>query len=82
MKLNFLSGLICPEQMVRTAHFHFRKQKFTCALDWVEIDISEVLLRMSARVSSRVFVGLPLCRDPDWIQLSKDITVNVFATVM
>lgn len=50
--------------------------------EWVEVPVIDVLLRIVARVSARVFVGLPLCRDPEWLQLSMETTVNAFGTAM
>ncbi|KAL9122768.1 MAG: hypothetical protein Q9187_000685 [Circinaria calcarea] len=50
--------------------------------EWVEVPIVDVLLRIIARVSARVFVGLPLCRDPEWLQLSMEFTINAFGTAM
>ncbi|MCJ1405110.1 hypothetical protein MMC11_008336 [Xylographa trunciseda] len=50
--------------------------------DWVEVPIVDLLLSIIARVSARVFVGLPLCRDEEWLQLSKETTVNAFTTAM
>lgn len=33
---------------------------------------------MIARISARIFVGFPLCRDEEWIKESVDFTVNIF----
>jgi ent-kaurene oxidase len=60
----------------------FGNHKPNLNVDWIEIDISDILLRFSARVSSRVFVGLPLCRNSSWLQLSMDTTVNTFGTAI
>ncbi|KAL0575654.1 hypothetical protein V5O48_006310 [Marasmius crinis-equi] len=48
--------------------------------DWVEIPVVRRIQNVVVRISNRVFVGLPLCRDPDWcdliIQFTIDVTVN------
>ncbi|QDS74724.1 hypothetical protein FKW77_000811 [Venturia effusa] len=33
-------------------------------------------LELVAQVSSRIFVGAPLCRNPEWIRLAKNFTVD------
>ena len=37
----------------------------------------DVLLRLVARISARVFVGLPLCRNEEYLKVSVDDTVNI-----
>ncbi|KAM7194028.1 cytochrome P450 [Naviculisporaceae sp. PSN 640] len=37
---------------------------------WHEIDLYEVMLEVVARISNRVFVGNPLCRNPSYLQAS------------
>ena len=51
-------------------------------LEWHEIPISTVLLRMTSRVSARAFVGLPLCRNEEWLQINMDTAINVLQTMM
>ncbi|KAK4209456.1 cytochrome P450 [Rhypophila decipiens] len=38
--------------------------------DWHEIDLYEVSLEVVARVSNRIFVGFPLCRNQSYVQAS------------
>ena len=40
------------------------------------------MLCVVARISARLFVGLPLCRNEEWLAISIHYTENVFTTVM
>ena len=40
------------------------------------------MLRIVARTSARIFVGLPLCRDEEWLRITEHYTEDVFGTVM
>ena len=42
----------------------------------------EMCLRLVARISARVFLGLPVCRDEDWLEASIRYTENIFQTVI
>ncbi|KAF4621498.1 hypothetical protein G7Y89_g14576 [Cudoniella acicularis] len=42
--------------------------------DWTEIQPYHVLLKVSARVSSRVLVGFPICQDPRWLNIAINFT--------
>lgn len=44
--------------------------------------IADVLLRLVARISARVFVGLPLCRNEKYLKVSIDDTMNIAFTSM
>ncbi|KAF4306203.1 Cytochrome P450 [Botryosphaeria dothidea] len=46
--------------------------------DWTPVAVYSAILDIVAQVSARVFVGAPLCRDPHWLQLSKDYTLKAF----
>ncbi|KAH6619964.1 cytochrome P450 monooxygenase-like protein [Boeremia exigua] len=47
--------------------------------EWKEICIKDATLDLIARVSSRVFLGEELCRNPEWIGLTKEYTANAFS---
>lgn len=49
---------------------------------WTEVPIGDLLLRIITRISARFIVGLPLCRNEEWLQASRDLGVNVFTTVL
>jgi hypothetical protein len=46
--------------------------------NWQTRLIKQDLLNIVARLSSRVFLGVELCRDPDWLRISKEHTVDIF----
>lgn len=46
--------------------------------DWKPITVYSACLRMVALLSGRVFVGLPLCRNEEWIQTTSDYTRQIF----
>ncbi|KAK0230010.1 cytochrome P450 [Armillaria nabsnona] len=46
--------------------------------DWVEIPAYETILQIVCRASNRMFVGLPLCRNPEYIKLNINYTIEIF----
>ncbi|KAK5167155.1 uncharacterized protein LTR77_007885 [Saxophila tyrrhenica] len=46
--------------------------------EWQTQPLKEAILNLVARLSSRVFLGKDLCRDPAWLNISKNYTVDVF----
>ncbi|KAJ4357135.1 uncharacterized protein N0V89_001710 [Didymosphaeria variabile] len=46
--------------------------------DWKDVRIKDSLLDLVARISSRVFLGDALCRNEDWLKITKDYTVDAF----
>ncbi len=50
--------------------------------DWKTISPIEMLLRIVARISARVFIGQPHCRNEEWLHTSIKYTENVFTTAM
>jgi len=52
--------------------------------EWVKIPIVPALQRIVCRISNRVFVGAPLCRNPDYQTLNLTFAINVlkFATII
>ncbi|PPQ77969.1 hypothetical protein CVT26_005274 [Gymnopilus dilepis] len=45
--------------------------------EWITLPVLPAMLKIVCRTSNRVFVGLPLCRDPDYRQLNEQFTINV-----
>ncbi|KAL1636501.1 hypothetical protein SLS56_001084 [Neofusicoccum ribis] len=45
---------------------------------WTPVVVYGKMLDIVAQVSARVFVGEPLCRNPRWLELSKDYTLKAF----
>ena len=46
--------------------------------DWHETQLKQNLLHLVARLSSRVFLGKPLCRNERWLDIAKGYTVDAF----
>jgi len=46
--------------------------------DWQTRHLKEDILDIIARLSSRVFLGKELCRDPAWLAISENYTVDSF----
>ncbi|KAI6042748.1 cytochrome P450 [Pisolithus marmoratus] len=44
---------------------------------WRSVPAVETVQKIVCRASNKVFVGLPLCRDPDWIDLNSRFAVDV-----
>lgn len=47
-------------------------------LEWHSIDFKDTILQLVARVSSRVFLGELLCRDEEWLRITRDYTTSSF----
>ncbi|PPR01427.1 hypothetical protein CVT24_001901 [Panaeolus cyanescens] len=45
--------------------------------EWVPVRVMEMARRVVSRTSNRLFVGLPLCRDPDYRDLNIEFTVDL-----
>lgn len=45
---------------------------------WHTVQLKECTLDLVARLSSRVFLGLPLCRNERWLDIAKNYTVDAF----
>ncbi|KAF2878219.1 cytochrome P450 monooxygenase-like protein [Massariosphaeria phaeospora] len=53
-----------------------------CDDEWVPIKPYHVILRLVSRISARIFVGLPLCRNERWLEISTEFTENVFISLV
>ncbi|KAJ6624416.1 cytochrome P450 [Mycena sp. CBHHK59/15] len=65
------------------------RDEIVCAFDdvlslqgneWKTLPVLPITMRIVARVSNRLFVGLPICRDPAFLRNSVEYTINVFQT--
>ncbi|PPQ74372.1 hypothetical protein CVT26_000690 [Gymnopilus dilepis] len=50
----------------------------TVGPDGFQLAAHDIAKKIIARASSRMFVGLPLCRNPDYLHLSEKFTMDVF----
>lgn len=49
---------------------------------WVTIKPYHCILRLVARVSARIFLGLPICRNEQWLEISTEFTENGTSCLM
>ncbi|KAF4473005.1 cytochrome P450 [Fusarium albosuccineum] len=54
------------------------EERFTNKSDWHTIPLREHVLHIVARISSRVFLGPELCRNEDWLRITREYTVLSF----
>ncbi|KAL3482052.1 cytochrome P450 [Aspergillus californicus] len=52
------------------------QRRFTNNEEWHNISLKEAILQIIAQMSSRVFLGEEICRDPDWLQITVQYTLN------
>ncbi|KAF7958294.1 hypothetical protein EAE96_001845 [Botrytis aclada] len=50
--------------------------------EWVTIKPYHTILRLVSRLSARVFLGTPLCRNEQWLEISTEFTENVFISLV
>ncbi|KAK1141313.1 hypothetical protein N8T08_009220 [Aspergillus melleus] len=50
------------------------------AEDWKEVSIEHHLRKLVARMTAKVFMGHPTCRNPEWLKISVDFSVDLFTT--
>jgi cytochrome P450 len=53
-----------------------------CEYDWVAMKPYHTVLRLVSRISARIFLGKPLCRDERWLEISTEYTENVFVSLV
>ncbi|KAL5332550.1 cytochrome P450 [Aspergillus crustosus] len=46
--------------------------------EWISVDIDHHVRSLVARMTAKIFMGAPTCRDDDWLRLSTDFTVDLF----
>ncbi|PPQ87954.1 hypothetical protein CVT25_001139 [Psilocybe cyanescens] len=45
--------------------------------EWTSFPALSTIMHVVCRTSNRLFVGLPLCRDPDYVKLNQQFTIDV-----
>ncbi|KAM3455212.1 hypothetical protein NHJ6243_008618 [Beauveria neobassiana] len=50
----------------------------TDSTEWHEANVRQTALHLVARISARVFLGEELCRNADWLRVTKEYTVESF----
>ncbi|OGM43968.1 hypothetical protein ABOM_007975 [Aspergillus bombycis] len=56
-------------------------QTFTDRKDWHAIPLKHMVMEIVVRISSRIFTGPELCRDPEWLQISIQYTISAMRAV-
>ncbi|KAI0459174.1 cytochrome P450 [Xylaria acuta] len=56
---------------------HCFKTQFPPCHEWTSLDLHEMLLRVVAQASARIFVGYPMCRDEEWLECSTKFALDV-----
>ncbi|KZL84776.1 ent-kaurene oxidase [Colletotrichum incanum] len=51
---------------------------FGSPTEWSEYDVKNDILDLISRLSSRVFLGAEVCRNKDWLAITKSYTVSAF----
>ncbi|KAF9068182.1 cytochrome P450 [Rhodocollybia butyracea] len=46
--------------------------------EWMKVSMLSTVMKLVSRTSNRFFVGLPLCRDPDYVDLNINFTIDAF----
>ncbi|PTB66982.1 cytochrome P450 [Trichoderma citrinoviride] len=75
-----LNSLTRPMQ--EEVNFAVEKELTESEDEWVTIKPYHTILDFVARVSARIFLGKPLCRDPEWLEVSTQFTENVFVSLV
>ncbi|KAF8959647.1 cytochrome P450 [Flammula alnicola] len=53
------------------------KQFIPATDDWTSVKVLDTVMKIVGRASNRVFVGAPLCRDPDYVKLNVQFAIDV-----
>ncbi|KAL8861936.1 MAG: hypothetical protein Q9178_001806 [Gyalolechia marmorata] len=56
-------------------------EHFPSSEEWTKMKPYHTILGLVARTSARVFVGLPLCRNEKWLEISTQFTEQIFVSV-
>ncbi|KAJ8111242.1 hypothetical protein ONZ43_g5667 [Nemania bipapillata] len=75
-----LNSLTRPMQ--EEVNFAVEKELSDSEDEWVTIKPYHTILDFVARVSARIFLGKPLCRNPEWLEVSTQFTENVFVSLV
>jgi cytochrome P450 len=49
-------------------------------LEWTEVDIQQSTRMSVARMSAKIFLGHPACRNDEWLDLTIGFSIDLFAT--
>ncbi|KAF2477644.1 cytochrome P450 [Lindgomyces ingoldianus] len=46
--------------------------------DWIEVDMQQMMRMLVGRMSAKIFLGHPACRNMEWLKLSIDFSIDMF----
>ncbi|KAK2598781.1 hypothetical protein N8I77_012168 [Diaporthe amygdali] len=49
---------------------------------WVGVNLEYTVRMLVARLTATVFMGHPVCRDPEWLKISLELSVDMFKTTV
>ncbi|KAI0834419.1 cytochrome P450 [Hypoxylon sp. FL0890] len=76
-QLGNLVGLIEEELLIAAS-----EEPLDVTTEWSEHKLSHYVSRLMGRVTSRLFLGVPICRNPTWLQLQLDLVKAIFETTV
>ncbi|KAK0625689.1 Cytochrome P450 monooxygenase trt6 [Lasiodiplodia hormozganensis] len=81
LSLDTLTPALSDEMAVATAALLTPNAGAEGNNKWQALKFFHVAPELTARVSSRAFLGAPLCRDPTWLSISVKYTIDSFFAV-
>ncbi|KAI5921045.1 cytochrome P450 [Camillea tinctor] len=76
-QLGHLVGIIEEELLIAA-----REDPLEVSSEWSEHKLSHYVSRLMGRVTSRLFLGIPICRNATWLQLQLDLVRAIFETTV
>ncbi|KIJ09985.1 hypothetical protein PAXINDRAFT_86692 [Paxillus involutus ATCC 200175] len=69
-------GVLCPDMKDETV-VAFEEILDLRGNEWKSVPALQAVQKVLCRTSNRIFVGLPLCRNSDWVDLTVNFTLDV-----
>lgn len=69
-----------PQPDGSSSRFTMTRYRLTdVRIEWMEVDIQHMMRMCVARMSAKIFLGHPACRNIEWLKLSIDFSIDLFA---
>ncbi|THH04634.1 hypothetical protein EW146_g10129 [Bondarzewia mesenterica] len=62
------------DEVVAACDDELRQAEF----EWATVSVYDVVTKVVSRASNRLFIGLPICRNPDYVKFTIRITFDIF----
>ncbi|KAH8655096.1 cytochrome P450 [Tricladium varicosporioides] len=62
--------------------YAIKREMPPCRDEWKEIDLNNIMTRVISRMTSRTWIGDPLCRNDDWHSTNLSTTEQIFITAL